>query len=73
MGLLVDPTPEMGEYHVEVRRESFYIQGIDLTGRHTIFVYPDDDGRGVAEILIEDISKIRAALDQVEQCVRERS
>ncbi len=50
MGFCVDPTPEMGEYSVEVRRESFYLR---------------DDDQSI-EILIEDIPKIREALDQVE-------
>lgn len=74
MGCLVESTPAMGEYHVEVRRESFYLQGIDRKGRHTIFVYPDIDGKGdgVAEILIEDIPKIRPALDEVERVSRNR-
>lgn len=74
MGCIVESTPAMGEYHVEVRRESFYIQGIDRTGKHTIFVYPDVDGNGdgVAEILIADIPKIRAALDEVERVASNR-
>lgn len=70
MGVQLEQTEAMGEYHVEVRRESFYLQGIDRTGKHTITVYPSVDsrnGEGVAEILIADIPKIRAALDAVEQ------
>lgn len=76
MGCIVESTPAMGEYHVEVRRESFYLQGIDPDPerRHTIFVYPDVDGNGdgVAEILIADIPKIRAALDEVERVASNR-
>ena len=74
MGCIVESTPAMGEYHVEVRRESFYLQGIDPKGHHTIFVYPDVDGKGdgVAEILIADIPKIRAALDEVERVASNR-
>lgn len=76
MGMQLEQTPDMGEYFVEVRRESFYIQGISgqRDNKHTIFVYPDVDGKGdgVAEILIADIPKIRAALDAVEQYVKTR-
>lgn len=70
--MCLDPIPEMGEYIVEVRRESFYLQG--LGKRHAIIVYPDvdDQNTGVVEILLEDIPKIRAALDQVEAYCRER-
>jgi hypothetical protein len=74
MGLILDSTPEMGEYSVEVRRESFHLSG----GKepHTICVYPNyhlDVAllEGTCEILIEDIPKIRAALDLVEKAVRE--
>lgn len=77
MGLCLDSTPEMGEYSVEVRRESFYLRGADTyerAQRHAIELYPSSqDGRhsqGTVEILIEDIPKIRAALDLVEQNVR---
>lgn len=71
MGLCAEPSPEMGEYHVEVRSESFYLRGEDdydhrFNGapkpRHTIWT-----NGGTAEFLIEDIPKIRAALDQVER------
>jgi hypothetical protein len=76
MGMQLEQTPEMGEYIVEVRRESFYIQGISgqRENKHTIFVYPDVDGHGdgVAEILIADIPKIRAALDEVERYANNR-
>jgi hypothetical protein len=74
MGMCLSPTPEMGEYSVEVRRESFYLRGEDsylVEKRHAIELYPSSqDGRhsqGTVEILIEDIPKIRAALDQVER------
>lgn len=76
MGMCLDPTPEMGEYSVEVRRESFYLQGentFDGEKRHAIHTYPDACGQGNVEILIEDIPKIRAALDQVEQYLVERN
>lgn len=75
MGFVAEPTPEMGEYSVEVRRESFYLRGEDAYGksradapRHGITVNPTpgEHGQGTVEILIEDIPKIRAALDQVE-------
>lgn len=96
MGYVAIPTDEMGEYSVEVRRESFYLageypfvqigtkpcpSGCDVIGkhehaeygyvkqRHAITVYPPtpDFSQGTVEILIEDIPKIRAALDQVER------
>jgi hypothetical protein len=69
MGMCLDATPEMGEYSVEVRRESFHLRG----GKepHTIYVYPNyhlDVAllEGSCELLIKDIPKIRAALDLVE-------
>lgn len=74
MGMCLDSTPEMGEYSVEVRRESFYLRGEDSYGRpkrHALELYPSsNDGshnQGTVEILIEDIPKIRACLDAVEQ------
>lgn len=75
MGVCLDPTPEMGEYRAEVRRESFYLFGEDASDRHTIGLYPDSDGpsnSGTVEILIEDIPKIRAALDAVDKYVKGR-
>jgi hypothetical protein len=41
-----------------------------LRARHGIFVYDNGSGQGTAEILIEDIPKIRAALDQVERVAK---
>jgi hypothetical protein len=78
VGYCAEPTPEMGEYHVEVRRESFYLRGEDdydyaYNGaeqpRHAIILYPRTEGclTGTIEFLIEDIPKIRAVLDQVER------
>jgi hypothetical protein len=74
MGLCPDATPEMGEYSVEIRRESFYLRGqdsYDRPQRHALELYPSsNDGshsQGTVEILIEDIPKIRAALDLVEK------
>lgn len=72
MGLLVESTPEMGEYSVEIRSESFYLRGDDSYNgnvRHAIELYPSPPGgnQGTVEILIEDIPKIRAALDLVEK------
>lgn len=67
MGYVAEPDPAMGEYSVEVRRESFYLRGSGE--RHAIYIYesPIRHGTGTAELLIEDIPKIRAALDQVER------
>lgn len=68
----------MGEYSVEVRRESFYLRGEDCYEaennggaypRHVIYHY--GTRAGTVEILIEDIPKIRAALDQVERISKE--
>lgn len=74
MGFCPDSTPEMGEYSVEIRRESFYLRGedsYDKPRRHAIELYPSANdghhGQGTVEILIEDIPKIRAALDLVER------
>lgn len=101
MGMILESTPEMGEYNVEVRSESFYISGEDHTFakadlpcpgagcdvvgehrhsggieyrkvEHSIFVYGDRSGQGTAEILIADIPKIRAALDEIEAYVARR-
>lgn len=77
MGHILESTPEMGEYSVEVRRESFYLRGedtYDKEARHAIELYPssrdNSHGQGTVEILIEDIPKIRAALDLVEKYKR---
>jgi hypothetical protein len=98
MGYCAEPTPEMGEYSVEVRSESFYLRGEDTYGfgppkpcpercdvvgthhhggepvwvkqKHAIYVYPvpvQSARQGTIELLIEDIPKIRAALDQAER------
>lgn len=72
MGMILDPTPEMGEYRIEVRRESFYLHSTDRN-RHCLTVYPHTDDpvpSGTVEILLEDIPKIRAALDQVESYIK---
>lgn len=112
MGFILEKTPEMGEYHAEVRSESFYISGepshawvrvknssaeqadrlegrlsyddprIEVSDsqtrpdgegwtiryierRHAFFLYRDGSGQGTAEMLIEDIPKIRAVIDAV--------
>jgi hypothetical protein len=86
MGFCVESTPEMGEYSVEVRSESFYLNGeynvlteeelesyqagetMYHKRRHGIVVYENGEtGQGTTEILIEDIPKLRAALDEVER------
>jgi hypothetical protein len=80
MGLCLESTPEMGEYSVELRRESFYLHGedtYDQERRHAIELYPSsNDGshsQGTIEILIEDIPKIRAALDLIERIHNKRA
>jgi hypothetical protein len=79
MGLCLESTPEMGEYSVELRRESFYLRGedsYDQERRHAIELYPSSSdgrhGQGTVEILIEDIPKIRAALDLIERVHNKR-
>lgn len=73
MAAILEPTPEMGEYGVNLRSESFVLHGEDSYDgkrRHAIFCYPNEkSGQGSVEILIEDIPKIRAALDLVETAV----
>lgn len=75
MGYIPRMTPEAGEYSVEVRSESFYLRGEEPepdrpSPRHSVGVYPKGETNlGTAELLIEDIPKIRAALDVVEQYV----
>jgi hypothetical protein len=73
MGHIPAAQLETGEYSVEVRRESFYLQGEDTyphqhegaeRPRHVITCY--SPGPGTIEVLIEDIGKIRACLDLVE-------
>lgn len=72
MGTILSQTHAMGEYSVEVRRESFYLRGEDTFAgekTHAIYLYPNPypNGRqGTVEIPLEDIPKIRAALDAVE-------
>lgn len=63
MGMCLEPTPEMGEYSTEVRRDSFKIYGDEESHR---FYTPLGWVNGI-EISIDDIPKIRAALDQVEK------
>lgn len=61
MGYIPQPTAEMGEYSIEVRRESFYLMGEDVYDvvfegaeepRHIIHFYPNvkpADGEPVSE------------------------
>ncbi len=78
MGFCIESTPEMGEYSVEVRSESFYLSGEDCYNgkrRHAIFIYPSSPNnreQGSVEILIEDIPKIRAALDVIEETIKKQ-
>ena len=72
MGMCLDSTPEMGEYSVEVRRESFYLRS-DIG---SIFVYPETNSLGYTlsdgscEFEIKDIPKIKAAIALVEEYLR---
>lgn len=72
MGVILEPIAAMQPFHVEVRRESFYLYSYEPDDALTL--YPDaGDGRsGTVEINIEDIPKLRAALDLVERYVKER-
>lgn len=74
MGLCIDPTPETGEYSVEIRRESICIRGEDTYDgpkRHAFHVYPHECGQGTVELLIEDIPKIEAALVLAKEHLRQ--
>lgn len=56
MGYCPEATRDMGNFCVEVRRESFWLRGVDVfTGDHGV------------ELMLADIPKLRAALDQVER------
>jgi hypothetical protein len=68
MGFCPDSTPEMGEYSVELRRESFIISS--KSDRHAISC--TGCCHTAVEVLYEDIPKIRAILDQVEKHTRIR-
>lgn len=57
MGMCLEPTPEMGKWTTEVRRESFW-----LRGRH------EDE---YIEILIADLPQVKAAIAQVETYLAE--
>lgn len=73
MGLCLDSDdiPELGEYSVEVRRESFVIGGADSYNgrqRHAIDLYPNvASNQGRVEFLLEDIPKIEACLAAVKE------
>jgi predicted transport protein len=82
MGFTIDPTPQTGEYSVEIRDESFYLRGehtfdaksaAHVERRHAINVYENGaTGQGTIEILLEDLPKIRACLDLVEEALQKR-
>lgn len=65
MGVMLESTPEMGGYGVEVRRSTFYLAG-------PITVYENPGFDSVAEFDIAEIPKIRAALDLVEKHAKGR-
>jgi hypothetical protein len=56
MGAIQEPTPEMGPYKVETRRESFYLTGPRERLTNTAATW---------SIPVEDVSCVLAALDQV--------
>ena len=67
MGLCLEQTPEMGEFAVEVRRESFYLSG-------PMHLYNNDGmvgGTGTVELALSDIADIRACLDAVEHAIQQ--
>jgi hypothetical protein len=66
MGMILDPTPEMGDFSVEVRRESFYLNS---QSGHVIAY----GGGSQLEFDLVDIPAIRAALDQVEAYLKDRA
>jgi hypothetical protein len=53
MGFIHEPTPEMGKFIIETRRESFYLHSPDFDSR---FPHP--------EFLYSDIPTLIAALNQ---------
>lgn len=61
MGMCLDPMPAMGDFSTEVRRESFWLRGVE--------VYTGDHG---AEFMLADIPKIKAAIAQVERYLKSR-
>ena len=63
MGMCLDATGDMGDFEVEVRRESFKLYG----GEGPSQMYADQGRTGGIEISIADIPKVRAALDLVEE------
>ena len=74
MGYIPEPTPEMGQYRVEVRRESFYLLADDEGAAElSLILYPDfgDPRTGTVELSLADLPKLRAALDLVEQVHQE--
>lgn len=62
MGFCAEPTPEMGDYSIEVRRESFWLRCPTKPSR----MFAPGPIHSV-ELTTEDIPRIRAALDQVER------
>ena len=68
MGYCAQPTPEMGPFEVEIRRESFKLYVVEEGSPSSPWLYPDMSMRqGSFEMLLEDIPALRAALDQVER------
>jgi hypothetical protein len=58
---VIEPTPEMGQFTIETRSESFYLRG-------PMWGYGDGHSKhSSVEIDYDDIQKIRAALDQAEE------
>lgn len=70
MGCILDSPKAVQPFHVEVRRESFYLYSYEPDD--ALILYPDNGGRhGTVEMSISDIPKIRAALDLVERYIKE--
>ena len=70
MGYCAQPQPGMGDFHVEVRSQSFKVNAVASASQP--YVYPDPYAQspmrqGSVEFLIADIPALRAAIDQAER------
>lgn len=74
MGWIPEPTPEMGDWTTEIRRESAIVRGPGLM-IEGIRLREASDGRrsGSIELDFEDIAKLRACLDQIDSIRRYRA
>ena len=69
MGHVLESTKEMGHFNVEVRSDSFYLSS-ELKDKMTLS--PSDFHDGTIEFNLEDISKLRACLDTIEEYINNK-